>query len=97
MGQDGEVESSPLPSDPLKEHVEALLPMAGTSHFQVCPERLQGTCPIRALPTSTFRPPEKAEGSSNSWAEKGNKRNEERGAVGQESREGRRGGIQGCL
>ena len=97
MGQDGEVESSPLPSDPLKEHVEALLPMAGTSHFQVCPERLQGTCPIRALPTSTFRPPEKAEGSSNSWAEKGNKRNEERGAVGQESREGRRGGSQGCL
>lgn len=36
--------------------MEALLPMAGTSHFQVYPERLQGTCPIRALPTSTFRP-----------------------------------------
>lgn len=86
-----------MPSDLLKEHMETLLPMVGTSHFQVYPERLPGTCPIRALPTSTFRPPEKAQGSRNSWAEKGNKGNGERGAVGQESREGRRGGSQGCL
>lgn len=48
-------------------------------------------------PHTQFRPPEKAEASSNSWAEKGNKRNGEMGAVGQESREGRRRGNQGCL
>lgn len=35
---------------------EAVLPMVGTSHFQVYPEMLQRTCPIRILPTPSSGP-----------------------------------------
>ena len=52
------MESSPLPSGQLKEHTEALLPMAGTSHFQVHPEMLQRPVPSGSSPHPAQAPGE---------------------------------------
>lgn len=74
--------SSPLPSDPLNKHIEALPAHGRDSHCQVCPEMLQGACITWTLPTSTFRPPEEAGYNSGCWVEKRNKRNGEMDAMG---------------